>query len=133
MGGLIGVAVGAGIATLISVVSVGTMTLKPVISMDSILLAMRRAAAARRVPRTEPERPGSNALLEALACGLPAVFRRSGGHPELVGDGGVAFDEPEEVRRSARPLVRELDERRSAIRIPSLAEVADRYLEVLRG
>ena len=39
MGGLIGVAVGAGIATLISGVSVGTMTLKPVISMDSILLA----------------------------------------------------------------------------------------------
>src|SRR6266508_4330703 len=29
--------------------------------------------------------PASNALLEALACGLPAAFRRSGGHPELVG------------------------------------------------
>jgi len=30
--------------------------------------------------------PSSNALLEALACGLPAAFLRSGGHPELVGD-----------------------------------------------
>jgi putative ABC transport system permease protein len=39
MGGLIGVAVGAAIANLISGVSVGTMTLQPVISMDSILLA----------------------------------------------------------------------------------------------
>ncbi|MFO7572270.1 MAG: glycosyltransferase family 4 protein, partial [Gaiellaceae bacterium] len=33
--------------------------------------------------------PASNALLEALACGLPAVFRASGGHPELVGDAGL--------------------------------------------
>ena len=39
LGGLIGVAVGAGIAHLISGLSVGTMTLQPVISMDSILLA----------------------------------------------------------------------------------------------
>src|SRR4029453_5814726 len=33
--------------------------------------------------------PCSNALLEALACGLPAAFRRSGGHPELVRDAGL--------------------------------------------
>jgi putative ABC transport system permease protein len=39
MGGLIGVAVGAGIAHLISGLSVGSMTLQPVISLDSILLA----------------------------------------------------------------------------------------------
>jgi hypothetical protein len=35
--------------------------------------------------------PCSNALLEALACGLPAAFLRSGGHPELVGEGGIGF------------------------------------------
>jgi putative ABC transport system permease protein len=39
LGGLIGVALGAGIAQLISGVSVGTMTLQPVIALDSILLA----------------------------------------------------------------------------------------------
>jgi putative ABC transport system permease protein len=39
LGGLIGVAVGAGIARLISGLSVGTMTLQPVINADSILLA----------------------------------------------------------------------------------------------
>lgn len=38
-GGLVGVVVGAGIAHLISGVSVGTMTLQPVISPDSVLLA----------------------------------------------------------------------------------------------
>ncbi len=77
--------------------------------------------------------PCSNALIEALACGLPAVFRASGGHPELVGDAGVAFDEPEEVVAALERLVSELDERRTAIQVAPLAEVADRYLEVLRG
>jgi glycosyltransferase involved in cell wall biosynthesis len=77
--------------------------------------------------------PASNALLEALACGLPAVYRRSGGHPELVGDAGVGFSAAEEVPEALELLVAELDDRRAAIRVPSLAEVADRYLEVLRG
>ena len=75
--------------------------------------------------------PCSNALLEALASGLPAVFRASGGHPELVGEAGVSFVEPSEVPDALERLVAELDERRDAIRITPLAEVADRYLEVL--
>jgi glycosyltransferase involved in cell wall biosynthesis len=77
--------------------------------------------------------PCSNALLEALACGLPAVFRASGGHPELVGDAGVPFDAPEEALEAIDRLVTELDDRREAIRILSLQDVADRYLEVLRA
>jgi glycosyltransferase involved in cell wall biosynthesis len=77
--------------------------------------------------------PASNALLEALACGLPAVCRRSGGHPELVGEGGLLFDTPEEVPAVLDALVLELDARRNAIRIPALSEVADRYLGVLRA
>jgi glycosyltransferase involved in cell wall biosynthesis len=76
--------------------------------------------------------PCSNALLEALACGLPAVFRRSGGHPELVGDAGIGFDEPEEVPEALARLSTELDERRAAIRVPPLGEVVDRYVELLR-
>ena len=77
--------------------------------------------------------PCSNALLEGLACGLPAAYRRSGGHPELVGDGGVGFDDAEELPAVLSRLVRELEERRAKIRVPSLENVADRYLEVLRG
>ena len=77
--------------------------------------------------------PSSNALLEALACGLPAAFRRSGGHPELVGEAGIGFDDPEELPDVFARLAAELEPRRGAIRIPALADVADRYLEVLRG
>ncbi len=77
--------------------------------------------------------PASNALLEALACGLPAAFRRSGGHPELVGEAGIGFDDAEELPDVFARLAAELDARRAAIRVPALVDVADRYLEVLRG
>lgn len=77
--------------------------------------------------------PCSNALLEALACGLPAAFRRSGGHPELVGGAGIGFDDAEELPGVLAKLAAELDARRAAIRVPELADVVDRYLEVLRG
>ena len=80
---------------------------------------------------TSRDDPCSNALLEALACGLPAAFLASGGHPELVGEAGLPFGSPEELPGVLDRLVKELEERRSAIRVPSLADVADRYLDVL--
>jgi glycosyltransferase involved in cell wall biosynthesis len=75
--------------------------------------------------------PCSNALLEALACGLPAAYRDSGGHPELVGEGGLPFDDDEELGEVLERLVADLDERRAAITTRPIAWVADRYLEVL--
>ena len=77
--------------------------------------------------------PCSNALVEALSCGLPALFRRSGGHPELVGEAGVGFERPDDAVAALERLVDELDACRGAIVVPSLDDVADRYLEVLRG
>jgi glycosyltransferase involved in cell wall biosynthesis len=91
---------------------------------------MRRQDAYLATSRDDP---CSNALLEALACDLPAVFLRSGGHPELVGEGGLGFDAAEELPAALARLRHELEPRRAAIRVPSLADVADRYLEVLRG
>lgn len=75
--------------------------------------------------------PCSNALLEALACGLPALFVESGGHRELVGEAGVGFRSTEDLLPALEQLADELDDRRARIAVPSLAEVADRYLEVL--
>jgi len=75
--------------------------------------------------------PCSNALLEGLACGLPAVFAPSGGHPELVGEGGLPFAADEELPAALDRLVAELDERRAAISLHPISEVADRYLAVL--
>jgi glycosyltransferase involved in cell wall biosynthesis len=39
--------------------------------------------------------PCPNAVIEAMACGLPIWYHPSGGTPELVGDAGIAFsDDP---------------------------------------
>jgi glycosyltransferase involved in cell wall biosynthesis len=75
--------------------------------------------------------PCSNALLEALASGLPAAYLDSGGHPELVREGGLPFSAPEELPEVLGRLAAELEERRAAIRVPALGDVADRYLAVL--
>jgi glycosyltransferase involved in cell wall biosynthesis len=77
--------------------------------------------------------PCSNALVEALACGLPAAYLRSGGHPELVGEAGIGFDGAEELPALLERLREELEARRVAIRVPALADAADRYLEALLG
>jgi glycosyltransferase involved in cell wall biosynthesis len=76
--------------------------------------------------------PCSNALLEALACGLPAVYAASGGHGELVGEAGLPFTAPEEIPAALDRLIAEFDLRRAAIATPPLADVATRYLAVLR-
>jgi glycosyltransferase involved in cell wall biosynthesis len=75
--------------------------------------------------------PCSNALLEALACGLPAAFLDSGGHPELVGDGGLPFRAPDELPGELDRLAAGLDEFRARISVPALTEVADAYVRVL--
>lgn len=75
--------------------------------------------------------PCSNALLEALACGLPAAYLDSGGHPELVGGGGLSFSSAEEVPEVLARIAGDLDLYRDRISVPSLASVADRYLSVL--
>lgn len=74
----------------------------------------------------------SNALLEALACGLPALYRRSGSHAELVGEAGLGFDDETEAATQLDRLAADLEGRRAAIRAPKLGDVADRYLETLR-
>jgi glycosyltransferase involved in cell wall biosynthesis len=75
--------------------------------------------------------PCSNALLEGLACGLPALYARSGGHPELVGGAGLGFDDPTEAPELAARLADEWEELRTRISVVPLAEVADRYLTAL--
>lgn len=75
--------------------------------------------------------PCSNALLEALACGLPALYLQSGGHPELVGDAGLGFTEPDEIVAQLPRLVADYQAYQARIRVPSIAEIADQYLAVL--
>ncbi|MFX0135558.1 MAG: glycosyltransferase [Candidatus Hodarchaeota archaeon] len=74
--------------------------------------------------------PCSNALLEALACGLPALYLNEGGHPELVGYGGLRFDRKEEILPQLNRLVKNYELFQNLIAIPTLDDVADKYLSL---
>lgn len=76
--------------------------------------------------------PCSNALIEALACGLPAAYRRSGGHPELVKDGGEGFSTNEELLLAVEKVASDYPAYQAKIEIASLREVTDEYLRVFK-
>ncbi len=76
--------------------------------------------------------PCSNAVIEALACGLPVVYRNDGGHPELVGYGGLPFSSEEEILPQLERIVTHYDMFQRLIAVPTLDEVADTYLALLR-
>jgi glycosyltransferase involved in cell wall biosynthesis len=75
--------------------------------------------------------PCSNSLIEALSCGLPAVYLKSGGHPEIVGEAGLGFNTAEEVPALLERMATEHGWFREKIRVPRIEDVADRYLAVL--
>ena len=75
--------------------------------------------------------PCSNSLLEALACGLPALYLNSGGHPELTGTAGLPFEEPGDVPAQLNRLVNAYAHFQAAIHVPAIKTVTDQYLDVL--
>jgi glycosyltransferase involved in cell wall biosynthesis len=75
--------------------------------------------------------PASNALLEALACGLPALYLRSGGHAEITRDGGLGFDAPEQALEHLERLVADYLTFQSAIEVPGITEVTTAYLDAM--
>ena len=75
--------------------------------------------------------PCSNALIEALACGLPALYLNSGSHSELVKSGGLGFDRPEEIPARLDELAQNYQTFQDRISAPDIKGVADRYLALL--
>jgi len=71
--------------------------------------------------------PCSNALIEALHCGLPAVALNDGGHPEIVGRGGELFDRREEIPERLERIRARYEVFCEGIRLPGMSEVAGAY------
>jgi len=75
--------------------------------------------------------PCSNALIEALASGLPTAYLSSGGHPELVGEAGEGFTDGPTALEAIEKIANNIPNYRAKISIPSMQDVAKEYLKVL--
>jgi glycosyltransferase involved in cell wall biosynthesis len=73
----------------------------------------------------------SNALVEALSCGLPALYLDSGGSGEAVKEAGLAFRDREEIPLLLEQLLEDYEQLQAAISLPSLEQTVDRYLDTL--
>ena len=75
--------------------------------------------------------PCSNSLLEALSCGTPAIYLKSGGHPEIVNNAGLGFDNAEEIPELLIKLINHYSLYQSQINVASLKSISKTYLEIL--
>ena len=76
--------------------------------------------------------PCSNALIEALECGLPSLYLNDGGHPELVGSGGLPFESNEEILPQLERITNNYQIFQNLITTPNINEVTDKYLKVIK-
>lgn len=76
--------------------------------------------------------PCSNALIEAMACGLPALYLDDGGHPELVKFGGLPFHSFNDFLPALGILTENYQAFQALITVSSLDEVAEKYLTLAR-
>lgn len=73
----------------------------------------------------------SNALAEALACGLPSVTLESGGNAEVMGEGGTLFQSINDVLSSVDRVAAKLEEYRRSLPARTIADLTRDYLEFL--
>ena len=66
----------------------------------------------------------SNALLEAMNCGLPVIYADSGGQSEFAWYAGLSFDRAEQIPGLLDKMVRDYDQYKSCVYSLKIPEVA---------
>ncbi len=73
----------------------------------------------------------SNSLIEALACGLPVLAKKSGGNPELVGTAGILYSSSSEILPSLIELKDHFQSYKDQISQSSINEIGHLYLQLI--
>jgi len=74
----------------------------------------------------------SNALIEALSCGLPALFYNGSSNPESVGYGGLGFADDHEALLQLDKLTQNYQTYQRLITVNHINTIADKYLDLLK-
>jgi glycosyltransferase involved in cell wall biosynthesis len=77
--------------------------------------------------------PCSNSLIEALSCGLPAVYLNDGGHPEIVKGGGEFFEGEGDILAKIDQVADNYEFYQARIQAPSMEKIARDYLEFIKN
>lgn len=73
--------------------------------------------------------PCSNAICEALACGLPVLIRNTGGNPSFVPQGAVLYDRDEDILEMLNRISSDLVLYRSRINPLNLNTISEQYID----
>ena len=77
--------------------------------------------------------PASNAVSEALACGLPVLYQEGSSHGDLVGEAGLGFKSTgPELLKSLDKMVENYPQFSDSIYVPGMKEITDKYLSIMR-
>lgn len=74
--------------------------------------------------------PCSNSLIQALTCGLPAVAANSGGHPELIKEGGLLYNNQFELLECINKVSSNIEYYENRIPNHSIQDVASKYMKI---
>lgn len=76
--------------------------------------------------------PCSNALIEALSCGLPTLFLIDGSHPEIVKNAGLGFKKPDEIISKLEDITKNYSYFQKQISVSSIEDIAKQYLNLIK-
>jgi len=70
----------------------------------------------------------SNSLLEALHSGLPVVCRNSSSNPEILGEGGILFEDSTDLLEKIDILRRDHQKYKENIKVKKIADIHNDYI-----
>jgi len=100
--------------------------IKHIYPLDSKRLALELKKSDIFIIASQKD-PCSNALIEAMHCGLPAIALRNGGHAEIIGSAGELFENSEEIPALIEKIKSNYSFYQANIKLPGIKDIGTQY------